>query len=63
MRVKVSHPNLFVFSDHLCTLSVDIMLDVSRLQHHRKVLFEDFHGTVKGTMTNAYTNANAYFVF
>jgi len=59
MRVNVSHPNLFVFLDHLRTLSVNLMLDVSRLQQHRKILLEDFHGAVKRTTTNAYTNANA----
>lgn len=37
MRVKVSHPNLFVFLDHLRNLSVDLMLEVSRLRQHRRI--------------------------
>jgi len=63
MRVKVSHPSLLKFLDHLQSTLVDLMLDVSRLHQHRKILFEDFHGAVKRTTTNAYTNANAYFIF
>ena len=31
-RVKIAHPNLFVFLDHLRTLSVDLMLEVCRLR-------------------------------
>lgn len=36
-RVKIAHPNLFVFLDHLRTLSVDLMLEVSRLRQHRRI--------------------------